>query len=196
MLVKIVAGKDIFELNPELRAIEEFARLTSRQMTYVALATDYKGPFRKLSTDEKKFQAAVRAGYKFEPGSTTRLDMNGRNLLAGKVGSVEAAIHVYRKLQKDDDYETLQSINVLIGQIRDFNNKPDKTAVELEKAVNLNVGKIDKLVETKKRLEEILSLREDGEPHSPQEQDDDTYIQAGVELPLLSQINEKLLQNG
>ena len=44
MLFKVIASKDIFELNPELKSIVEFERLTPRQMTYVALVADYKSP--------------------------------------------------------------------------------------------------------------------------------------------------------
>lgn len=191
MLFKVIAGKDTFELNPQLKAIEEFARLTDRQMTYVILATDYKSPFRKLSVDERRFQAAVSAGYKLETGGK-RLDTNGRSLIQGKVGTVVAAINKYNDLQKDDDYETLLSVTLLISQIRDLNNKPDKTVAELEKAVNLNVGKLDKLIETKKRLEQILDMREDEEidPSIGGDPAEEDGLVNQDDLPLLSQMNE------
>jgi hypothetical protein len=189
MLFKLQASKDVFELNPQLKAIEEFERLTSRQMAYVMLSTDYKSPFRKLSSDEKRYQAAVAAGYKFQEG-TTRLDTNGKNLVAGKVGTVAAAITKYNEIQKDEDYETLLSVSLLISQIRELNNKTDKTVKELETAVNLNVGKLDKLIETKKRLEEILDMRDEEEiDPSLNQQGDDGTINVD-DLPLLSQLND------
>lgn len=160
MLFKINANTDVFKDNPELQSVLEFERCTDKQFRYVALLTDYKSPFRKLGIEDKKYQAAVTAGYKLEKDGK-RLDMNGRNLVAGKVGNVEAAIKKYRELQKDEDYETLLSLSVLIGQIRDLNAKPDKTVLELEKAVAISTGKLDKLVETKKKLENIIEKRED-----------------------------------
>jgi hypothetical protein len=105
MLFKVIAGKDIFDLNPELRAIQEFENLTSRQMLYVILAVDYKSPFRKLAPLDRKAKAAQEAGWKMEADGK-RLDMNGRNLVNGKVASVERAIKKYNMLQKNEDYET------------------------------------------------------------------------------------------
>ncbi len=190
MLFKVIAGKDVFELNPELRAIEEFNRLTSRQMVYVILSTDYLGPFRKRSTDDRRYQAAVAAGYKFEK-DTTKLDNNGRNLIQGKVGSVQAAVNKYQEIQKDEDRETLLSVSLLISQIRDLNNQPDKTVAELEKAVKLTMS-LDKLVETKKRLEEILDMRDVQEVGEASIEDNTI---SDSDLPLLSRLNENYSPN-
>lgn len=190
MLFKVIANKDIFELNPQLKAVEEFERLTARQMTYVVLSTDYKSPFKRLSSDEKKLQAAISAGYKLDADGK-RLDTNGRNLTAGKVGSVQAAVNRYNALQKDDDYETLLSVTLLISQIRDLNNQKDKTILELEKAVKLTMS-LDKLVETKKKLEQILDMREEEEidPSFGGGQAGDDGVINADELPLLSQLND------
>lgn len=193
MLFKVEKGKSIFELNPELKAVTAFAELTDRQMAYVVLVADYKTPFRKISLEDKKYHAAIEAGFKLEKDGK-RLDMNARNLIAGKVPSVEAAIQYYREtLQKDEDYESLLSVGTLIAQIRELNSKPDKTLLELEKAVTLTVGKLDKLIETKKRIEEIIGMREDavaetsaGDPEDPDMVDEST-------LPTLSKLNQGLL---
>jgi len=191
MLFKVQATKDTFELNPELKAIEEFARLTSRQMDYVILSTDYTSPFKKLPSDEKRFQAAVTAGYKFEKGATNRLDQNGRNLIQGKVGSVQAAVNKYQEMQKDDDREALLSVSYLITQVKDFNNKPDKTAQELAAAVKMTVDSLPKLMETKRKVENILDMRDD-EPVDESiggNDDDDTISEDN--LPFLSVYNQQ-----
>lgn len=191
MLFKVHASKDTFTLNEELKAIPEFERLTERQMTYVVLATDYTSPFRKLTQEDRRTQAAKIAGYKMEPDGK-RLDTNGRNLINGKVGAVEAAIKVYKEMQKDEDYETLLSLNKLISQIREFNNKPDKTALELEKAVNMNVQKLDKLLETKRKIEELIDVRDD-EPAKLTKED---LIPMSIDeqnLPILQQLNAGLI---
>lgn len=193
MLFKIVHGEDVFVTNPGLKALEAFKDMTDRQMKYVILATDYKSPFRKLPLDERKYNAAVEAGYRLEKDGK-RLDMNGRNLVAGKVMAVEGAIKRYKDLQKDEDYETLLSVGTLIAQIRELNSKPDKNVQELEKAVTMTM-KLDKLVETKKRIEEILDLREDfAAPTDPNNGDLDTDDTVSDDkLPLLAQVNQGLI---
>lgn len=192
MLFKVDATKDVFELNPELKAIEEFGRLTDRQMKYVILATDYKSPFRKLSIEERRSQAALAAGYKLE-GSGKRLDTNARNLVDGKVGNVEAAIKRYRELQKDEDYETLLSLSALIAQIREANNTPNKSMADLKVVVEMNIGKLDKLMQTKRELENILDMREDQQvaPNIASSSDEDSIDERS--LPILAQLNQGII---
>lgn len=193
MLYKVEIGKNVFELNPELKAIPEFERLTDRQMTYVILATDYKTPYRKLSPEERKYHAALKAGYKLEMDGK-RLDNNARNLVQGKVGNVQAAIAEYNVQQKDEDFEAIKSIKVLINQIVEFNNTPNKSPQDLKLAVELNVGKLDKLMETKKKLEEILEMREEpvSETLITGEVDDDATIDEST-LPILAKVNQGIL---
>ncbi len=191
MLFKLEHGKSPFELNPELKTIEKFKDLTDRQMSFVILSTDYKTPFRKQDIDKQKYLAALESGYKLEKDGK-RLDMNGRNVVAGKDGRVEAARTYYKsELDKDDDYATLLSLSTLISQIREFNNKPDKTPNDLTIAVNLNVGRLDKLMETKKKLEEILDMREDSPAPASLPQDDDTIDES--QLSVLAKVNEGIL---
>lgn len=195
MLFRIEQGKDFFDLNPEAKAIEEFGRCTARQMDYVALATDYKTPFRKLSIEERKYQAAMTAGYKLEKNGKT-LDTNTRNLLNDKVGNVVAAIKKYKELMRDEDREIDLSIGKLIEDIRALNAKPDKTALELEKAVNLTTGKLDKLLETRKKVQEILELRSEiptnpnGAPISSEDGDE---IVEESSLSVLEKLNQGLI---
>lgn len=195
MLFKVEHGKDIFQLNPELKAIEEFERLTARQMTYVALYADYTGPFRKLPKEERKYQAALTAGYNLEKDGK-RLDANARNLVAGKVGAVEAGIKKYIEMQPDDR-ETYDGLCVLIHQITELNIKPDKTVVELEKAVAISTGKLDKLVETKKKLEALLDVREDYQAEVQNEQGiidpNDPELVDESSLSLLDKVNAGLI---
>lgn len=190
MLFKVEANKDVFELNPELKAITEFERLTDRQMKYVILATDYKSPFRKLTIDERKYQSALASGYKLTTDGK-RLDTNATSLVKGKVGNVEAGIAKYRELQKDEDYETLLSLSSLIAQIREANNMPNKSMTDLKTVVDMNIGKLDKLIQTKKNLEDVLDMREDA-PIDPQIDPNDDSIDEST-LPLLAQINQGLL---
>ena len=54
----------------------------------------------------------------------------------------------------------------------------------------MNTGKLDKLMETKKKLEEILELREET-PQVSLEQDDDTLNEES--LPILAQYNQNIV---
>lgn len=187
MMYKVQAGKDVFELNPELKAVAEFEPLTERQMKYVILATDYRSPFRKLSPAEKKTRAAAEAGYKWEKDGK-RLDMNGRNILQGKNDAVEKAIKKYKILQKDEDYESLLALSKLIGDIRQLNNQSDKTVGELEKAVNMSL-KLPALMKAKKELEDIMEIREDAIPDIVSPVDNGEPDSPGTSL--LAELNEE-----
>ena len=189
MLFKVEFNKDVFELNPELKSIENFYHLTDRQMKYVILATDYKSPFRKLPIEGRKKEAALAAGYSLEKDGK-RLDMNARDVIAGKNVKIEAAIRKYMEIQHDEDTETYKSICNLIEQVKNANNLENKSLADLKAVVEMNTGKLDKLMETKKKLEEILELREEA-PQVSLEQDDDTLNEES--LPLLAQFNQNML---
>ncbi len=159
MLFKIIRDKTVSELNPEILVIEEFANLTDRQLKYTILSTDYKSPFRKLTKEDKKFRAALEAGYKLEKGGK-RLDMNGRNIVQGKNPEVEKAIKKYKILQKDEDYETLLGISKLIADIREFTARVGKETTEIEKAIKF-AKELPALLKVKKEIEDTLGMRED-----------------------------------
>lgn len=189
MLYKVVAGKDVFELNPELNAIEEFEPLTSRQMVYVILSTDYKSPMRKLKADEKKKRAALEAGYKMEKDGK-RLDMNGRSVTTGKNDKVERAIKKYKILQKDEDFETILGLSRLINDIREFNVAPNKSATEIEKAIKFSKD-LPTLLKAKREIEDILEMREDEVTDVPEATNADMEVKESA-LSILATINEEL----
>lgn len=189
MLYKVIAGKDVFELNPELRAVEEFEALTPRQMAYVILATDYKTPFRKLPWPKRREQAALSAGYKMEKDGKT-LDKNARGIIGGKTEGVQRAIKRYNIIQKDEDYETLLGLTKLINDIRELNATSSKSLIELEKAVKFS-KELPALMKAKKELEDILEMREDEPtdigPDNKTEKEEDIMSN----LAILAQLNEE-----
>lgn len=189
MLYKVIAGKDVFELNPELKSIEEFEPLTDRQMKYVIFATDYKSPMRKLKSDDKKFRAALEAGYKLEKDGK-RLDTNGRNMTLGKNDKVEKAIKKYKILQKDEDYETVLSLSRLISDIREFNVAANKSATEIEKAIKFSKD-LPTLLKAKKEIEDILEMREDEVTDVQDATNVDLEVKESA-LSVLATINEEL----
>lgn len=189
MLFKVVREKSVTELNPEILAVAEFAELTERQLLYVILSTDYKSPFRKLNKEDKKMRAALEAGYKLEKGGK-RLDVNARNLVQGKNDKVEKAIKKYRILQKDEDYETILGLSKLIGDIRDFNNRPEKSATEIEKAIKFSKD-LPALIKAKREIEDVLEMRED----EVSDVEEATTVEGEVKesaLSILATINEEM----
>lgn len=193
MLFKLQKGKDVFELNPQLKAIEEFSGLTARQMEYVILAFDYKTPFRKQSWQERKRLAALEAGYKLEKDGK-RLDINGRNTVEGKVAAIERARKKYETLQKDEDYESLLGLSKLISDIRALNNKSDKDLAELEKAVKFSL-QLPALMKAKKELEDILDRREDEVAEVESDKPVDEEIDVS-KMSILAQLNEEHIDDG
>lgn len=115
MLFKLIEGQDFFELNPEARAIKEFSERTSQQMWVVSLVADYESPLRQKSEKDRREIAVGIAGYKKEADGK-RFDKNARNIIEGKVPTVELAIAKYRELQYDEDQEMLQAVNSQIQE--------------------------------------------------------------------------------
>jgi len=149
---------DIFEDNPELRLIPEFEKLTSRQMRYIMLVDWYGSPLRLMKSDNRKLKAALMAGYKMEKDGV-KPDLNTRNLIAGKVASVEAGRRAMREIQHDNEMDLKEALDTQIDEVINFFKKPDKTALELDKAVNL-MTKLPTILKTKREILELLNFRE------------------------------------
>lgn len=113
MLFKVHHDKDFKEINPGHEAIPELERLTSKQLVFVALVADAESPLRTLPDKRRREEAARLAGYPMEEGNK-RLDKNGRNLVDGKVPTVEAAIIAYKELQYDEQRAMLDSVDAQI----------------------------------------------------------------------------------
>lgn len=178
-----VSENNIFDDNPELKTVPEFANCTSQQMKYVVLAFDYGSPYKKLPAKSRKEKAAFRAGYKYEKGGK-RLDMNARNVIAGKVRTVQAATAKFMELQYDEDRESYEAIKTLITDIRKLCSKQEKTLTEIEKAAKL-AEKLPVLEKAKKELESLFNLRDSSHEEEEVQTEDET-------LSILDEINEEL----
>ena len=155
---KLRLDHDVFEDNPELRVIPAFSKLTDRQMKYVMLVDWYKSPIRLMEREQRKHKAALLAGYKLEKDGT-RPDMNMRNLIAGKVNTIEAALREMREIQHDDEKDIIEAFDTQVDEIVQFFKKPNKTIVELEKSVKL-MGMLPEILKRRKEILEILNFRE------------------------------------
>jgi len=159
MNFKLRLDHDVFEDNPELRTIPEFSHkmFTDRMMKYVMLMEWHLSPLRLLRYEDRKYKAALLAGYKLEKDGSAP-DVNMRNVMNGKVNSIEAALRVMREIQFDEDKDIDEAYNSQIREIVDYFKKPDKTIFELEKATKL-MEKLPSLLENRKKVREILNFR-------------------------------------
>lgn len=169
MLYKLEASKDPFELNPGIRAIEAYTRLTDRQFFFVSLVadSDFDNPLKTLPEKIKREKAAKIAGYGMEGN---RPDKNARDLINKNVERVEEAIEWYRSLQYDDDKVNLEIINSQIERtqalIRDYDKDkkltPDKLDERFDyatKAIKLSL-ELTKLIKEKKELMVLIQRKD------------------------------------
>lgn len=204
MLYKLVDGKDCFELNPELLAIPEFAKLTDKQFKVVALVADRRSPLRTLPEKQRREKACAVAGYGKEENRPAK---NARVIIAGGVESIEKAIEKYREYQYDDNAENLDAINKQIQEIRDYlqsdkaeyllsNGKIvlDKNGDEVKfidpKTLKLasDLGeKLPGLIEAKQKLEALLQVPTDQKPelltYTSADLPDEAFEVGAEELP-------------
>jgi len=141
---KDAIGREFFELNPGSEAIEEFNRCTSRQMFFVCLVADrdLDSPLRTLPEVTRRTKAAEIAGWPFEDGK--RLDKNGRNLVAGKVESVEAAIAKYRELQYDEKEDMFEALDTQIQEAIHVMKMDKEEFCTVTKTINTKSGDVIK----------------------------------------------------
>ena len=121
VIYKLRQGADVFELNDGLMAVEEFAKLESRQMFFVCLCADPSrdNPVGTLSGRERREQAARIAGYKMEADGR-RLDKNGRLAVTGQIKSIETAIERFKELHYNERQRSIEALKKQISEIRDF----------------------------------------------------------------------------
>lgn len=158
MYYRLIAGQDIFELNPGLRAVPLFKDLTDMQMKYVCLVCDpsHDNPVKTLQGKERREQSARLAGYKIEV-ARNRLDKQGRDIVAGHNDSIENGIIEFKKLHYDDRIDLYETLVNQIGEIRDFMKERKGDPKKLRQALDLGV-KLPGLVEAKQKIEQLLNV--------------------------------------
>lgn len=181
MLFK-VTKEDIFKDNPELLAVEAFAKCTDRQLKYVFLTYDYKSPLRMMEINARKEKALKMAGYKMEKDGS-RLDRNARKVLSGNVVNINTAIKEFMEVQRDVDREALLAIESQVEQIVQLAAKKNKELKELEMSVKL-IKELPRLAETKKELIKILDIRD-----TAQVEEEDTSTVQESQLSTLDRLN-------
>jgi hypothetical protein len=172
MIYKFRYDSNIFEDNPGLLAIKEFAVLEDRQMKYVTLVCDpsYDNPVRTLPEKTRKEKAIIIAGYPLEDGK--RPNKNAREIIAGNKPTIEAAISKFLELNHDEKQDTLETTKSLIetnkNYIKEVNNtKEDKKGKDygkdLERA-NKFQKELPSLIEAQQKIEELLKIQYNQKP--------------------------------
>jgi hypothetical protein len=168
MLFK-VTDRDIREDNDGIDAIPAFRGLNSKQLKYIFLTYDFDTPLKQLSLQERKEQAAENAGYSRE--NAKRMNKNARDLMNGKVKSVEAAIPVFKSMLRDLDREALEAYDTnLENYMAQMKIKP---STKEEWDINTKVtAQYEKLLIGRKRILENLNLRADFMENEKEEVDE------------------------
>lgn len=175
MLYKLRDTVSVFEDNPELLAIPEFAKLQTtslnsndqlkdRRMRFVILVADRRSPLRTLPERQRREKAAQIAKF---PMEGNRVDKNGRDAILGNNQAIETAIEKYKEYQFDENFETLQTVNSQIQEIKDYLKSDKKDAKDygkaLEQAAKLG-EKLPSLIEAKQKLESLLNISSEQKP--------------------------------
>ena len=128
MLFRVHPERNPFEDNPGLEAVPAFNRLEPMQMRFVILFADPSkdNPIRTLAGRERRERAAILAGYKLEPNGK-RLARNGREVVYGRVDSIEEAIEEFKKNYYDEKAHNREALKKQIAEIREFLTSDKRT---------------------------------------------------------------------
>lgn len=159
MLIKIEKRRSIWESNPELRLITEFAKIEEtskddKKMRFVALVADYKSPLRQHPEKKRRELAALESGYTVQGNSHTTIDFRGKKLVDGKDPLIESAIVKYKSMQYNEHMDGLEIIQKQIDNIKSLTQLPAEDALELSRRSSL-IETLPQLYTTKR---ELLSL--------------------------------------
>jgi hypothetical protein len=182
---KLRLDHDVFEDNPELKIIPEFSNLTDRQMKYVMLVEWHGTPLKRMKLEDRKYKAALMVGYKLEKDGS-RPDMNMRNLINGKVNTIEAALREMKGIQHDTEGEIMEAFDTQINEIIEFFKKPGKTIIELEKASKM-MSVLPNLLQQRKAILEILNFRDENIVNT----DEGPIKEPEIKLSILDEYNEE-----
>ena len=161
MLYKLTT-KDIREDNDNIDVIPEFAKLSSRELKYIALVYDFDTPLGQLKLEDRKERACELSGYKRE--SPSRMDKTARKIMGANGGlpTVNKAIPVYNSLQRDLNKEALIAFD---NNLSDWIIKISESKKEYDKydwATNAKLTKEYKnMLEDRKVILEIIGNRVD-----------------------------------
>jgi hypothetical protein len=153
-----IKTNDPFKEYPELKMVPEFQPLSESRMAWIILVHDYKSPYRNYPIDERKEVVANDLQFRREKGG--RFDFNARQIIQGKDELINKAVEKYKKLQFNQERETLLAFDNQLRHISELLSKEDKSQAELKLALDAAV-KLPQLLKIRKELEVIAGDRED-----------------------------------
>lgn len=186
MLFKVEPNKDVFSLNPQAKAIEEFSHMTSKMFTCLILYADYKSPLRQKPPADRFRLAAIQAGYKVDSHHQTQLEKRARELFAGDNVYWEAGLKKYMEIQHDEDREYLSMIDQQIENIRSMLKTATDDEAQIKKRNEILSG-LPGLIETKRKLSRILDMEEEIMGNTESETNGEPR-----KLSLVDKLNEEL----
>jgi len=120
-------SRDVFVDNPALPYVEEFNVLSTKQMVFVMLVSDFYSPLKYIKRKQgiKAMRHAAAKSLGFYTGN--RLSKVGRELVEGMIESVETAVEVYQGMQGVDELELLETLALNIKDFIDNGFRKDST---------------------------------------------------------------------
>jgi len=157
----LVTKAPVREDNQELLAISEFEPCSDRELKWVFLTYDYQTPYRQLSQNDRKEQAAEQVGYRRE--SVKRMDKTARQLINPELQKkhlphIAPAIVAFNKMQRDLDREALQAYDQNLDDYMKKLKEPKNNKADWD--LNIKISKTYKeLVVGRKIIKDNLDLR-------------------------------------
>lgn len=155
-----VRTRDVFILNPELRAVRAFDCLSTKQMTAVMLIADYYTPYRYILHEkgEKTLREAAARRVGYTTPKRDALSLNGKKIVNGEDECVEEAIRIYKLNQGTDYIDLMDRIEKKIRDFVDEDVSSKKPSYEAH--MRLLAQFIDKGIMTKlaKERDKLLSM--------------------------------------
>jgi len=152
-----ITDKPIFETNPELSQIPEFASVADKILKWIFIVYDWEGPYRKLPPKKRREIAAHKM--LFSDNKRTKFDKYVYKMLDGDIPEVNMAIAAFMETQYDEDRETIEALEEGIRDLRRMMGKEAKDFKDAKAKAELG-KKIRELTEEKKKLEEIFQFRD------------------------------------
>jgi hypothetical protein len=170
-----IKTNDPFKEFPELKIVPEFQPLSESRMAWIILTHDYKSPYRNIPLEERKEMVANDLQFRREKGG--RFDFNARQIIKGTDELINKAADKYKRLQFNQERETLLAFDNQLRHLSELMNKEDKNQAELKLSLETAV-KLPQLLKTRKELEVIAGDRED------------TGVSQKGNMSIIDQVNE------
>lgn len=154
----IVSKESMFKDNPSLEMFPQFEKLRDREMKWIALVYDYDSPLAQMPLPIRQKKAGHMVGHSFDDKDNPTGKL--KEMLDGADRDVIEAVKEYKKIQYDENKETLLAYNEQLDQFREFMRRTNKKASELKFAQSLQKQMPD-LLKAREEIAKIVGFRAD-----------------------------------